>query len=278
MWGFTGRAPGVKTTQFMEERGSAVSSAARQYRILIVSPRHDEPVRAAASTLGQAGGAVTVVPDAYRAMAQLVQPPGFAHLLLDVRDMDEAELGIINIASRYSPATAAAAMELPGIEAKLSRLAPTLRVMDIATLAMRIGDGRVTSLQTTKATTERATPAVDDVSIEHSLGVDDTPAVPVNGDRPSADDAVQQFPPVGSQISDGGVSMYEAVRTRMREGAAPPVRRRPGDAATPFGSAGLPRPCDAPVTETGVELTAAEIDALLAIDEPKRGQKEESAS
>lgn len=277
-WGCTDRAAGVQTTQFMEERGSAVSSAARQQRILIVSPRHDEPVRAAASMLGQAGGAVTVVPDAYRAMAQLVQPPGFAHLLLDVRDMDETELGIVNIASRYCPATASAALQLPGIEARLARLAPTLRVLDSATLAMRIGDGRVSPIADTHQATGHAAPVADDESIEHSLGVGAAFAGTDPSGHSPGHDAPSRASTASSEASEDEVSMYEAVRARMREGAAPPVRRRPGEAAKPFGMAGMSGPCDAPVTETGVELTAAEIDALLAIDEPKHGRKEESAS
>lgn len=228
--------------------------------------------------LGQAGGAVTVVQDAYRAMAQLMQPPGFAHLLLDVRDMDEAELSIINIASRYCPATASAALELPGIEARLSRLAPSLRVIDSATLAMRIGDGRVVSTGPLSRPTEQAASVSDDGSIEHSLGVDSGSA-PTTRDEPADRiEVVEEAASIAEETSDGGMSMYEAVRSRMREGAAPPVRRRPGEAVKPFGGTGMQASCDAPVTETGVELTAAEIDALLAIENPPRGCKEESAS
>ncbi len=261
----------------MEERGSAVSSAVRQKRILIVSQRHDEPVRAAASTLGQSGGAVTVVPDAYRAMAQLVQPPGFAHLLLDVRDIDEAELGLVTIASRYCPGTAAAALDLPGIEARLGRLAPSLRVMDSATLALRIGDGRLPSM-TAGPRTESATAASDDDSIAHSLGVDAQAGASDNGDRCAGGNEVDSSPVAAASPTENDVPMYEAVRARMRDGAAAPVRRRPGEMAKPLASAGLSGPPGESITETGVELTAAEIDALLAIDHPPRGRKEESAS
>lgn len=253
-----------------------MSSAARQHRILIVSQRHDEPVRAAASTLGQAGGAVTVVPDAYRAMAQLMQPPGFSHLLLDVRDLDEAEMGIVNIASRYCPATSPAALELPGIEARLSRLAPSLKVIDSATLAMRIGDGRA-SIGPVGQRTEQAAPASVDGSIEHSLGVDSSATPSDNGERAASCESADQSSKT-DDVADDGISMYEAVRSRMREGAAAPVRRRPGEAMKSLGNPGIPGGCDAPVTETGVELTAAEIDALLAIENPPRSRKEESAS
>lgn len=261
----------------MEDRGSAVSSAVRQKRILIVSQRHDEPVRAAASTLGQAGGAVTVVPDAYRAMAQLVQPPGFAHLLLDVRDIDEAELGIVNIASRYCPGTAAAALALPGIEARLGRLAPSLRVIDSATLALRISDGRMPST-TAAPQTESATVVSADDSIEHSLGIDAEAGAFDHGERCAAGNEADSSPAAAAPPAENDVPMYEAVRARMRDGAAAPVRRRPGEMAKPLASAGLSGPPGEPVTETGVELTAAEIDALLAIDNPPRGRKEESTS
>lgn len=260
----------------MEERGSAVSSEARQHRILIVSQRHDEPVRAAASTLGQAGGSVTVVPDAYRAMAQLIQPPGFAHLLLDVRDLDEAEMGIVNIASRYCPATVPAVLDLPGIEPRLGRLAPSLRVIDSATLAIRIGDGRA-SIGPAGQRTEQAEPTSEEGSIEHSLGVDAAGTTAGHGERAASSESANR-PAAMEDAADDGISMYEAVRSRMRDGAAAPLRRRPGEALKSPGNPGITGGCDAPVTETGVELTAAEIDALLAIENPPRAWKEESAS
>jgi len=230
-------------------------------------------VRAAVSLLGQAGAAITVATDAYRAMAQLVQSPGFAHLLLDVRDLDEAELGIVNVASRYCPTVACAALALPGTEKRLSRQASGIRVLDAAALAARIGPGGRPTVFPGAASKIPAGPKhTEEQTIEHALGVDDAAS-----DATVAECAVaapESDALAAAEEDEATTSMYEAVRARMREGAAPPVRRRPGEA----GGLTMPPVSPHPVTETGVELTAAEIDALLAIERPASNSTEEAAS
>lgn len=247
-----------------------MSSAAQQPRILIVSFRHDEPVRAAASLLGEAGAAINLARDAYQAMAQLVLSPGYAHLLLDVRDLDETELGIVAVARRYCPGVEAAALALPESETRLSRYSTSIRLVDAAALAARIGDGvRRVSFSDAAATTAESAVTADDETIEHALGVGEAEC------RHGAADGMPRTPTSADLDDDESApSMYEAVRARMREGAAPPVRRRPGSAIN-----NPPMPAaEEPVTETGVELTAAEIDALLAIERPTDPHSREAAS
>src|SRR2546425_1019983 len=106
----------------MEERGSAVSSPQpNNVRILLVSGRNDEPLRAAAEAIEAAGVALTIAADAYAALARLSTGPPFDYLLLDARDMDDAELGIVQVASRYYPSVPSAVLMLNGTEARMAR-------------------------------------------------------------------------------------------------------------------------------------------------------------
>ena len=129
-----------------------------------------------------------------------------------------------------------------------------------------------------------------DPSIERSLGLAGHRAVPRSepfaaprNETPAAPNLAPSAAPPrrdrpvlstdgGPEAIGDGPTLHDAVRLRMSDGSAPPVRRRPGgpasntptaaDLSAPIGRR-LPEP-----TETGVVLTPAEIDALLSLEPP----------
>lgn len=288
-------------------------------QILWVSERADSAARAAVDALTAAGATVTSVGDVYAAVAALSARPATTLALLDPRDLDDAELGVIPVIARYFPTVQCTAVLLPGTVQRLARLRSPIPTTDLSTLLQRLNDAARVRLEPLppagsgeigrmspgdsaafEPTPEPPAPPLQepvelnldegDPSIERSLGLaghrpaprSEPFAAPRGESHAAPHPAPSASPPRpdrrplstdgGPEAIGDGPTLHDAVRLRMADGTAPPVRRRPGSPAS-----SMPTSADllAPIgrrqpepTETGVVLTPAEIDALLSLEPP----------
>lgn len=191
--------------------------------ILMVSDATDDSLRETVAELRAAGAEVCLVPDVYAAMARVAHGDPYDWVLVDVRTIDRAESEFLNLAPRYFDGLRIEVPWLDGTSRAVVQLGqPALRTTEVAAI-------------------------VDSVRMAASV-----PAVV------SAETNVQS----GEELSTstglesegaGAPSLHEAVRLRMAEDAAAPVRRTPPSRTPPAPSA----------PPTSNNLTDEEVEALF---------------
>lgn len=225
--------------------------------VLFVFNGQDEPLCRCCQTLTDGGVQVYYVPDVYSAMAQLAQEPAPGHLVVDIRLLDNYEMGFLALVRHYYPNTELLVPLLEGTAERAANQADHIETVDLQDLSDGVlgirqavtasssddevvewvgedaGDAPIPADLLESAPVETASAATqghhDPQPIDHER---ETLKVPKLTDPLSTDG--------GTESTEAGLALHEVVRQRMAGRQPSRIPRRPPQAAPPADSSASP--------------------------------------
>lgn len=238
--------------------------------VLFVFNGQDEPLCQCCQTLTDGGVQVYYVPDVYSAMAQLAQGSAPGHLVVDIRLLDNYEMGFLSLVPHYYPNTELLVPLLEGTAERAANQADHIETVSLQDLADGILGIRqaVTASSTDDEVVEWVGEDVGDVPIPadslDAAPMETTSATAQRQQEPQAIDdergtleAPKRTDALstdgGTESTEAGLSLHEVVRQRMAGRQPSRIPRRPPQAASPADSS--PSPSSA--------VSPEEMEALL---------------
>jgi hypothetical protein len=236
---------------------TSASETIHRSTVLLVFNGQDEPLCRCCQTLSDGGIQVYYVPDVYSAMAQLAQGLAPSHVVVDIRLLDNFEMGFLSIAPHYYPNTE---ILVPLLEGTAERAAHQNGHIDMVAL-QDLADGilgirrAVTASSEADEVVEWAGQDVDDPAMPAASidaeSVARTQAASQGQREPHAVDSEQSAFEVptrtnalstdgGAESTEAGLSLHEIVRQRMAGRQPSRLPRRPPQFASPSESSSPP--------------------------------------
>jgi len=225
--------------------------------VLFVFNGQDEPLCRCCQTLTDGGVQVYYVPDVYSAMAQLARGPAPGHLVVDIRLLDNYEMGFLALVPHYYPNTE---LLVPLLEGTAERAANHAR--HIETVALQdLTDGilGIRPAVTASASDDEVVEWVGEEVCDVAVPADVLDPAPVETASPIAQqdqepqaidggqDALESPASADTLSTDGGaestepgLALHEVVRQRMAGRQTSRIPRTPPRAAPPADSAMSP--------------------------------------
>lgn len=259
--------------------------------VLFVFNGQDEPLCRCCQTLTDGGVQVYYVPDVYSAMAQLAQGPAPGHLVVDIRLLDNYEMGFLALVPHYYPNTELLVPQLEGTAERAANQAghiETVALQDLADGILGIRQA-LTASSSDDEVVEWVGEETGDAPIPADLLLDAAPMETTSAsarghqephaiddeqgtlEAPGRTDALSTDG--GTESTEAGLSLHEVVRQRMAGRQPSRIPRRPPQAASPEDSA---LPPSSAVSPEEMEALLKEADeAIEPTPAPPLGEREE---